>query len=127
MKTQLIIYPALMASLFFACGEKSEDTYEDSIEAQNEMSGEMHEGDTNYVKRDGTLLQGSIDQMDSVNLPAPIINAIEAESSLSKDKITGTRRYTENSLNYYEVTFATDAQESKTVVFDENGMIKSKD
>lgn len=124
MKTQLVIYPAMLVMLLTACGENKDNVTEESIEAQNEMSGEMHEDDTAMVKRDGTLLDGAMDQVDSVNLPSPVINGIEAEETLSRDSIVGTRRFTENGLNYYEVKFSVKDGETKTVIFDESGKIK---
>ena len=126
MKTQLVIYPAMFVMLLTACGEKKDST-EESIEAQNEMSGELHEDDTAMVKRDGTLLDGAVDQMDSVNLPSPVINVIEADAALSTAAIVSTRKFVENSKTYFEVTFSTPNKEIKTIIFDENGKIKSED
>src|SRR5688572_16210586 len=105
MKTQLVIYPAMFVMLLTACGEKKDRSTEESIEAQNEMSGELHEDDTAMVKRDGTLLDGAIDQMDSVPLPSGVINVIEADAALSTSAIVSTRKYVENNKTYFEVTF----------------------
>ena len=126
MKTQLVIYPAMFVMLFAACGENKDNVTEQSIEAQNEMSGEMHEDDTAMVKRDGTLLDGAIERIDSVSLPSPVINTIEAESALSQENIVHTRRFTENGLNYYEIKFSVKDGEPQTVIFDENGKIRPK-
>ncbi|WP_026969193.1 hypothetical protein [Algoriphagus terrigena] len=127
MKTQLVIYPAMFVMLLTACGEKKDSTTEESIEAQNEISGELHEDDTSMVKRDGTLLDGAVEQMDSVPLPSPVINVIEADPALSTASIVSTRKFVENNQNYFEVTFSAPNKETKTVVFDENGKIKSED
>lgn len=127
MKTQLIIYPAMFVTLFVACGEKKGNIEEESVEAQNEMSGELHEDDTTFVTRDGTLLEGTISLLDSIHLPAPVIEAIDADASLSTEKIISTREYIENNRNYYEVKFEVENEETKTLVFDEKGKIKTED
>lgn len=127
MKTQLVIYPAMFVMLFAACGEKKDTSTEESIAAQNEISGELHKHDTAMVKRDGTLLDGAVDRMDSVPLPSPVINVIEADPALSTAAIVSTRKFVENSKNYFEVKFSTQNKETKTVIFDENGKIKSED
>ena len=48
MKSQLVIYPAMLAMLFTSCDENKVDGTEDSIEAQNETSGAAHEEDTSW-------------------------------------------------------------------------------
>jgi len=127
MKTQLVIYPAMFVMLFTACGEKKDASTEESIEAQNEISGEIHEDDTAMVKRDGTLLDGAVERMDSVSLPPPVINVIEADAALSTAAIVSTRKFVENNKHYFEVTFSAPNKETKIVTFDENGKIKSED
>lgn len=127
MKTQLVIYPAMFVMLFTACGEKKDRSTEESVAAQNEMSGELHEDDTAMVKRDGTLLDGAVDQMDSVALPSPVIKLIEADAELSTAAIVSTRKFVENNQNYFEVKFSTQNKTTKTVIFDESGKIKSED
>lgn len=128
MKTQLVIYPTMFVMLFAACGENKETSAtEESIEAQNEMSGELHEKDTNMVKADGTLIEGAMNQIDSISLPSPVINVIEADATLSEKDIVSTRAFVENNRTYYEVKFSTANQDTKTVIFDENGKIKPQD
>jgi len=124
MKSPLVIYPAMIAMLLTACSETNNMSTEESVEAQNEISGEIHEGDTAMVKRDGTLLDGAIDRADSVNLPSTVVNEIEADGTLSKGDIVSTRKITENNQTFYEVKFSTENSGSKTVIFDENGGIK---
>ncbi|SFA85588.1 hypothetical protein [Algoriphagus aquimarinus] len=127
MKTQLVIYPAMIALLCMSCGEDKKDTYEESIEAQNEMSGPMHEGDTNMVKRDGTLLDGAIDQADTVKLPTQVLEVISNDKALSVDKIRSKRKFTENGITYYEIKFMTPDEKTQSMIFDETGKIKSED
>ena len=115
----------MLAMLFCACDEKRDSVNEDSIEAQNEISGEMHENDTNMVMRDGTLLPGALDQIDSVRLPGPILAKITEDAALSKDRIAESREFTENGRTYFEVKFQSQDGKMKTVIFDENGSIKS--
>jgi Iap family predicted aminopeptidase len=121
MKTPLVIYPAMIAMLLTACGERNDAATEESIDAQNKISGEMHEGDTALVKRDGTLLEGAMDKVDSISLPSTIVNEIEADATLSKGDIVSTRKFAENNQTFYEVKFSVENNGSKTVVFDENG------
>ena len=123
MKSQLVIYPAMLAMLFTACDENKVDATEDSIEAQNEMNGAAHEEDTSMVKRDGTLLPGAVDQIDSLSLPASVTTRINKDAILSKEQISGTRRFTENGTTYYEVKFHSKDGQIKTIVYDENGTI----
>lgn len=122
MNKQIVFYSVLAWMLLLGCGEQN--TSKESIEAQDEISGELHENDTVTVKRDGTLLDGAIDQMDSVPLPSPVINSIEQDSSLATGAIVNTRKYTENNQTYYEVKFSTENGQVKTVIFDDNGKKK---
>lgn len=127
MKTKLVIYPAMIALLCISCGERGDGAYEESIEAQNEISGAMHEKDTNMVKRDGTLLDGTLDQSDSVTLPTPVLDAISNDNSIQQGKIRNKRMFTENGITYYEVDLLTIDEKNKKIIFDENGKIKSSD
>ena len=127
MKKHLIFSLATLAVLSFSCGEKSDNTYEESIEAQNEMSGASHQSDTNMVKRDGTLLEGTLDQSSTIELPPAILEVIEMDDAISVDEITNTRMFDENGITYYEVTFMTAGEQSLTMVYDQDGKIKSDD
>lgn len=127
MKTNILISITTVAVLTLSCGEKSDKAYEESIEAQNDMSGSMHESDTDMVKRDGTLLSGAMDQSETVELPSPVLEVIEMDEALSVDKITNKRMFEENGITYYEVTFMTKGEQSLTMIYDENGKIKSRD
>ena len=91
------------------------------------MSGAIHENDTNMVKRDGTLLDGAIDQHNAVNLPEEVLEVIENDDALSADNIKSTLKFTENSITYYEVDFILPNETTKTIIFDESGKIKSQD
>jgi hypothetical protein len=122
MNKEVVIYSLFAWMLLASCSERNAS--KESIEAQDEMSGELHENDTITVKRDGTLLEGTMDQMDSVPLPSPVINSIEQDSSLTAEAIVNTRKYTENNQTYYEVKFSTENGQVKTVIFDDNGKIK---
>ena len=122
MNKRIAFYSLFVWMLIAGCGER--DAAKESIEAQDEMSGELHENDTITVKRDGTLLDGTMDQMDSVPLPSPVINTIEQDSSLTTGAIVNTRKFTENNRTYYEVKFSTENGQVKTVIFDDNGKIK---
>lgn len=127
MRKHLLFSLAALTILTVSCRERSEKAYEESVETQNEMSGELHEEDTNMVKRDGTLLPGTLDQADTVQLPSPVLEAIARDNSLSIDKITGKRIIEEESIRYYEVTFVDEGESSRTIIFDENGKIKVTD
>ncbi|PZX54783.1 hypothetical protein [Algoriphagus chordae] len=127
MKTHLFISLATAAFLTVSCGEKSEKAYEKSIDAQNEMSGALHESDTNVVKRDGTLLSGAMDQTDSITLPPPVLEAIEKNDAVSMDEITNKRIFEEDGKTYYSVTFTTKGEQSLTIIYDEDGKTKSLD
>lgn len=127
MKTQLTIYPAVVAMLFIACDERNDHTNLERIDNHNKVSGTIHESDTNLVKMDGTLISRTIDQIDSVHLPSAVIKKIKEDAMLSKEKINEIRKFTEDDLIYYEIKFATANSETKTVIFDENGNVKTLD
>jgi len=124
MKSPLIIYPAMLALLFTACDEKKVNATEESFEAQDEISGPLHEQDTDMVKQDGTLLPGAVEQFDSIPLPAKVTDKINADATLSKDSISGTKKFIEDGVTYYEVRFNSKSGETKTVVYDEDGKLK---
>lgn len=125
MKTQLIIYPAMLALLFAGCDEKKDDNANESvIEAQNEISGEQHEDDTSMVKHDGTLLPDAVDQMDSVALPASVREKINQDAMSLNREITGSREFTENGQTYYEVSFRSEKEGATKVIYDATGKIK---
>lgn len=122
MKTHYIIYPAMVAMLSTSCGNGN--VSEVSIEAQNKMSGELHDKDTVMVKRDGTLMSGALDQADSISLPSPVINAIENDPNLSISNIISTQRKTENSMTVFELKFQLADETTENVDFYENGNVK---
>jgi len=136
MKTQLVIYPAVVAALFFSCGEsKQEKATEESIEAQNEMSGELHEGDTSMIKRDGTMLdnaaglsdESEIQQQnqDNIVLPQPVLTAIGKDKTFNEKNIVAKRKFEEEGVTYYEIQFKISDNDTKTVTYSEDGKIKS--
>ncbi|MEP1085635.1 hypothetical protein [Algoriphagus sp.] len=125
MKINLILSLATVALFTVSCGEKSDNINEESIEAQNEISGAMHESDTIIVRRDGTLLDGALGQTESVELPAEVLEVIENDDALSVDNITNKRKFEENAITYYEVTFMVKGEQSITIVYNENGKRKS--
>ncbi|MEB2775512.1 hypothetical protein SYJ56_09340 [Algoriphagus sp. D3-2-R+10] len=127
MKKYLIFSIAIASSLAFSCGEKSDNTYDGNMEDHNEMRGAGHESDTNMVKRDGTLLSGAMDQADSVQLPSPVLEGIAMDDAISVDQITSKRMFEEKGITYYEVTFMTAGEQSLTMIYDEDGKIKSDD
>jgi hypothetical protein len=124
MKSPLIIYPAMLALLFTACDEKKADATEEGIEAQNDLSGALHENQ-DTAPRDGTLIQGALDQMDSVHLPDVVDNKIKKDAILSQEPITAVKRITEGGVDYYEVRFLSKDGSIKTLVYDEKGTVKS--
>lgn len=121
MKIHAVSFIALFSILTFGCGEGKDNGNAESIKAQDELGGQEHKGDTSMVKRDGTLLEGAVERMDSVSLPEPVLRSIEEDSSLSADRIISNRRYTEGSRVLFEVKFSTSTDETRTVVFDEKG------
>lgn len=125
MKTQLVICLASAVMLFSSC-EKREKSLEESIEAQNEMQGELHQGDTTLVKRDGTLLDGALDTIDSIGLPPTVLETIAQDPNLASTEILSTRAYEEDNKTFYEVKFQLDEKRSTTLVFDEKGKQKPK-
>ncbi len=126
MKTQLVIYPAMMVMLLSSCDQKGTSN-EDSIEAQNEISAQLHESDTTLVKRDGTLMDGALDQLDSIPLPPDVLDVIKQDATLSTAEIVSTITSKEGNRMYYEVTFSLASDETTTIVFDEKGKIKPKE
>jgi hypothetical protein len=123
MDTKVIIYPFMTALLLTGCSEKNGTS--EGVEAQNEMSGELHENDTVTVKRDGTLLDGTMDLMDSIPLPEEVLASIEKDSTVSAEEIVSSRSFAEGNQIYYEVTFATANDQTKKLIFDEKGKVSS--
>lgn len=135
MKTTLMIYPAVVATLFFSCGEsKQENSTEESIEAQDEMSGEVHEGDTTMIKRDGTVLDNAaglsdyseIQQLnqDDVVLPQAVLTAIGKDKTFNEKNIAAKRKFEEGGVTYYEIQFKISDNKTKTVTYSEDGKMK---
>ncbi|WP_157366873.1 hypothetical protein [Algoriphagus vanfongensis] len=118
MKTQYIIYPAMIAALSTGCGNS--EYKEENMEAQ-ELSAESYEQDTMVVKRDGTLITESFEGLDSLMLPPQVISTIEKDANLSISDIVNTSSKTEDSKTIYEVEFRLQDESTKKVVFDENG------
>lgn len=118
MKTQYIIYLAMIAALSTGCSNSEHK--EESMEAQ-ELSAESYEQDTMVVKRDGTLITESFDRLDSLMLPPQVISTIEKDANLSISDIINTSSKTEDSKTIYEVEFRLQDESTKKVLIDENG------
>ena len=125
MKTQLILYPALVGMLFVACAEKESDSYTEAMQDEVATKGPLDDDDVNMKKLEDPKPLGQHALVDTLQLPDPLILILQKDPSTSLDKIKNVRRYSENAIDYYEITFDHPVKEKQVVTYDNLGMIKS--
>ena len=127
MKTQFVIYPAMVGMLYFSCAKKEKDPYTKSMEEQTAARGPLQEDKENMKKLEGTEPLGSHALEDTLLLPDPVKIILKRDSATALHKIRKVRRYTEDGMTFYEITFDTQVGEDQVITYDDHGKIKSPD
>jgi len=76
---------------------------------------------------DGTNRPVIIHSKDSINLPQELIDVIEKTDDIHPDSILVKRRFTENSITYYELELRMKDCSNERFTFDGEGKRKSVD
>ncbi len=124
MKTHLIILPALFGTLLFSCDRKEKDSYTEAMQEQVAEKGSSDGEDENTEMEDNQPF-GSFELGDTLQLPDPLMLILKKDPLTSPDKIRNIRKYTENGIDYYEITFDNPVKEMQLVTYDDLGRIKS--
>jgi hypothetical protein len=127
MKTQYILYPALVGMLFIACGEADKDSYTEAMQDEVATEGPLDDDDINMKKLEDPKPLGQHELVDTLQLPDPLLVILQKDPATSLDKIKNVRSYTEDGTDYYEITFDNPVKEKQIITYDELGKIKSPD
>lgn len=127
MKTQFIIYPALVGLLCIACGESEKDSYTDAMQDEVAAKGHSDGDETSMKNLEDPKPLGQHELVDTLQLPDPVLLILQKDPATSLDKIKNVRQYSENGTDYYEITFANPVKEKQIVTYDNLGKIKSPD
>ena len=127
MKTQYILYPALVGMLFIACGEADKDSYTEAMQDEVATEGPLDDDDINMKKLEDPKPLGQHELVDTLQLPDPLLVILQKDPATSLEKIKNVRAYTEDGTDYYEITFENPVKEKQVITYDELGKIKSPD
>lgn len=127
MKTQYILYPALVGMLFIACGEADKDSYTEAMQDEVATEGPLDDDDINMKKLEDPKPLGQHELVDTLQLPDPLLVILQKDPVTSLEKIKNVRIYTEDGTDYYEITFDNPVKEKQVITYDELGKIKSPD
>lgn len=133
MKKQLAILTLAISSMTMACNEKAEygsvtPDGEMEVEESTDMDARMRAGEDSSMRlTDGTRIPVIIQPADSIQLPEQLLSVIESTNDIHADSIMVKRRFTENSITYYELEFRMKEGPNQTFTFDEEGKRKSED
>lgn len=116
MKTQLIIYPALVGMLFVACGEKEKNSYTEAMQEEVAMEPAAP-----------IEPLGQHELVDTLLLPDPLKIILEKDEATSLENIKSLRKYNEEGTDYYEIVFVQPINGKDTITYDNLGKIKSPD
>lgn len=125
MKTQLIIYPALVGALLLSCAEKESDSYTDAMQDEVSTDGALVGDETNLEKLDSPEPLGQHALVDTLQLPDPLLVILSKDPATAPDKIKNVRKFTEHGTEYYEITFDNPVKEMQVVTYDNLGKIRS--
>ncbi|MBN7803258.1 hypothetical protein J0A67_20450 [Algoriphagus aestuariicola] len=125
MKTKLILYPAIVGMLFVACGESEKDSYTDAMQDEVATKGPLDGDDINMKKLEDAKPLGQHELVDTLQLPEPLIVILQKDPATSLDKIKDVRRFTEDAIEYFEITFDNPVQDKQVITYDNLGRIKS--
>ncbi len=125
-----LILLSILFGIFFSCSNRSIDDQNsnDSI-AKEYRSGSSTEGlpdnDSTINFRDGVNVNEGFEK-DTVQLPKPILDAIENNNSLKTARIGKKVMISENGATFYEVVFFQANGKEEKVTFDAQGNRKQK-
>ncbi|WP_026968758.1 hypothetical protein [Algoriphagus terrigena] len=122
MKTQLIIYPALIAMILLSCEEKPKGTYTEAMKDEVVADGSLA-GDVPALDSPEPL--GQHELVDTLQLPEPVLIILRKDPATAPDKIKDVRRYNEQGTDYFEITFVEPVNGRDTITYDNLGKIKS--
>ncbi|WP_343850590.1 hypothetical protein [Algoriphagus jejuensis] len=117
MKTQLIIYPAMIGMLMLSCAENDKSAYTESVKEEVANAGTMEDPKP----------LGQHELIDTLQLSEPLRIILNKDSATAVHKIRNVRKYTEDGTEYYEITFDNPVEEMQVITYDELGKIKSPD
>lgn len=123
MKIKMIIYPAMVGILSIACGGNDKSSYSEAVEDEVAVGGDRE----NLNNMEDAKPLGQHELSDTLQLPEPLMIILNKDPMTSLDKIKSVRRYTEQTTEYYEITFDTQVEENQVVTYDNLGRIKSPD
>ncbi len=123
MKIKMIIYSALVGILSISCGGNDKSAYSEAVEDEVAVGGDRE----NLNNLEAPKPLGQHELADTLELPDPLVIILNMDSETSLDKIKSVRRYTEQSIDYYEITFDTKVEVNQVVTYDDLGRIKSPD
>ena len=124
MKTQLIIYPALIGMLLLSCAEKEKDAYTEAVKEEVVADGPLS-ADGSALDSPEPLGQHAL--VDTLQLPNPVLIVLRNDPATTPDKIKSLRRYAEDGTDYYEIVFTQPVNGQDTVTYDNLGKVKSPD
>ncbi len=127
MKTQMIIYSAVVGMLCIACGESEKDSYTKAMQDEVAAKGPLEDDDINMKKLEAAKPLGQHELVDTLQLPDPLLVILQKDPATSLDKIKNVRRYNEHGTDYYEITFDNPVKEKQVVTYDNLGKTKSPD
>jgi len=117
----------LIIGLNFACTNRSTDNQDANSMMDNDSNVEEFPGnDTILNYRDGTNISERSGNMDTIQLPKPILEAIEKDSTLRTAMIVEKILKVEQGETFYEVAFYPVNGKEVEVIFDSNGNRKPK-
>ncbi|GAB3234169.1 hypothetical protein GCM10027454_39340 [Algoriphagus aestuariicola] len=111
--------------LFVACGESEKDSYTDAMQDEVATKGPLDGDDINMKKLEDAKPLGQHELVDTLQLPEPLIVILQKDPATSLDKIKDVRRFTEDAIEYFEITFDNPVQDKQVITYDNLGRIKS--
>lgn len=123
MNIKMIIYPAMVGILSFSCGGNDKSAYSEAVEDEVAVGGD----DENLNNMQDPDPLGQHELSDTLQLPEPLVIILNKSPETSLNKVKSVRRYTENAIDYYEITFDTQVEENRVVTYDDLGRVKSPD
>ena len=126
-----LICLSIVLGISLSCNNRSIDNQNlnDSIANEN-RSGSSPEGlpdnDSVLNFRDGVNVNDGREVLDTIQLPNPILEAIEKDNLLKSAEIVDKIKREENGVTVYEVVFYPVNGKEEKVIFDAEGRRKSK-
>lgn len=122
-----LICLSLIIGLNISCSNRSTDNQDANSMMDNDSNVEEFPGnDTILNYRDGTNISERSGNMDTIQLPKPILEAIEKDSTLRTAMIVEKILKVEQGETFYEVAFYPVNGKEVEVIFDSDGNRKPK-